>query len=247
MCSVGTADPWNAAGLGLDVLALRECGAYAVTVTAGLSAQDGAGVRATLATPAGFVAAQFASLATAGIAAYRIGALLDVATVRCVAAHVRDVRVPVVYDPVLAASAGGRFADDETLRAIRDELLPYVSLVTPNLGEASALTGERVTTPAQMQGAGERLVARGARAALVTGGHLTGDPCDVLVDGHGAREFTGTRLTSDVRGTGCLLAAAAAAALARGDATAEAVAYARAFVRAKIRSGIMRGAMRVAY
>ncbi|MBD5635227.1 MAG: bifunctional hydroxymethylpyrimidine kinase/phosphomethylpyrimidine kinase, partial [Candidatus Eremiobacteraeota bacterium] len=81
VCSIGCTDPWNAAGLGLDVRALAECGVHPLTVVAGVSAQDRTGIGALHAVPAEMVVAQLRSLRAAGIAAYRIGALLDVATV----------------------------------------------------------------------------------------------------------------------------------------------------------------------
>ena len=247
VCSIGSTDPWNAAGLGLDVLALSECGVYPVTVVAGVTAQDAAGVHAQFPLPAQVVSAQLAALAAADVAAYRIGALLDVWTVEAVAAHLASAGAPAVYDPALAPSGGGRFGDERTVAALRERLVPLATIVTPNLAEAARLTGRRVNDLATMRDAGSALVAAGARAALVKGGHLAGRACDVLVDGDGVETYEAARLPGGLRGTGCLLAASLAAALARGTPLRAAVATARAFVREKMTNGCERGGMRLAY
>ena len=248
VCSIGCGDPWNAAGIGLDILALAECGVRAVTIVAGVTAQDRDGVAAVHAVPADVVAAQFHALRHARVAAYRVGALLDVETVDVVAALLATVRVPVVYDPVFAASAGGSFADGAVRAAVRARLLPHVSLVTPNLAEAAALVRSGpVDGVDAMERAAHSLREAGARAVLVKGGHLDGDAVDVFVDENGTIAFAAPRLPGSLRGTGCLLACGIAAALARGETTRDAIATARAFVRAKFASSRATGGMSLAY
>ncbi len=247
VCSIGSTDPWNAAGLGLDVRALADCGAYGVTVVAGVTAQDRAGLHAASAVAPELIAAQLAALRDAEIAAYRVGALLDAATVDIVAAHLRDVAVPVVYDPVFGPSHGGTFVDEPLRAALRARLLPTVDVVTPNLGEAAALAELAVSSPAEMAAAGRALRGMGCGAALVKGGHLHDTAVDVLVDADGATVFEDSRLPGTLRGTGCLLAAALAAGLAGGVPLREAVAVARDFVRGKLNGARTRGGMSLAY
>jgi hydroxymethylpyrimidine/phosphomethylpyrimidine kinase len=247
VCSIGTTDPWNAAGLGLDLWALRECGVRAVSVVAAVSAQDADGVHAVAAIAPELILAQFAALAAAPIAAYRVGALVDAAGVAAVAAAVRARPAPLVLDPVLAPSGGGKFAGAATIEALLGELIPLAALVTPNLAEAARLTGRAVVgSVAEMTAAAARLGAGGA-AVLVKGGHLDGAPVDVLWVAGGAETFAGVRVPATLRGTGCLLAAACAAELAQGSTIREAVVAARAFVRAKLDAGVLLGPMRVAY
>jgi hydroxymethylpyrimidine/phosphomethylpyrimidine kinase len=246
VCTIGTTDPWNAAGLGLDVRALTECGARAVSVVTGVSAQDARGVRSVHAVPAATIEAQFEALAAAPIAAYRIGALPGLAAIGVVANRLATASVPVVYDPVLAATAGGAFLDEAGIAALVSRLLPRASVVTPNLDEARRLTGVASIDDVDAMGVAARALVRlGAGAALVTGGHLRGAPIDVLFDGE-LRTFEAARLTGTMRGTGCLLADALAAALARGLALASAVEEARGYVRRKLQRAIELGGMRVA-
>ena len=247
VCSIGTIDPWNAAGLGLDVLVLTECGVRPLTVVAGVAPQDAAGLRTPIALAPAAIAAQWDCLAQAGVAAIRIGALPGAATVDAVAAIVASAGVPAVYDPVLGASRGGRFADPAALAAIRERLLPRVAVCTPNAAEASELAGTGGAGTEGMVIAAHALVALGARAVLVTGGDVAGDPRDVLVDGAGDTILRATRIHGTMRGSGCVLAAALAAGLARGLPLRAAVDEARAFVRKKIAGARGSGDFRVAY
>ena len=246
VCAIGTTDPWNAAGLGLDIRALAECGARAVVVVAGVSAQDARGIAALHEIPAEVIEAQFDALADAPIAAYRIGALPGIAPIHCVARRLSNVEVPIVYDPVFTASAGGRFVDHAGVAAIVRELIPRVTVVTPNLEEARQLAGlERCDDLETMEFAARTIVSDGAAAALVKGGHLPERAIDVLYDGE-LRVFEEPRIDSTMRGTGCLLADALAAALANGQTLRAAVAKARAYVREKIGRARQLGSMRLA-
>ncbi len=254
ICSVGTTEPWNVVGLGLDIRALAACGARAVCVVAGVSAQDRNGVRAASPIAPDLIAAQFAALGSAPIAAVRIGALLDAASVAAVTAALKARGVvsraaPVVYDPVFAASAGGTFASDATFAAILADLIPLVTVVTPNLNEAARFADVEPAdaTPDAMARWGRGLVAAGAQSALVTGGHLAGDPVDVLSDAAGDVRYTAPRLPGELRGTGCLLACALAAGLARGEPLRDAIVAARTFVRLRFCAAIDIAGMRAAY
>ncbi len=118
-----------------------------------------------------------------GVCAYRIGALVSSENVRTVAQFLREnVHVPLVVDPVVAVTLGGELrSDDELPSVLAHELLSLGAIVAPNLNEAAALTGLRVRTVDEMRIAGRRLLDLGARAAYVKGGHLHGEPTDVLV------------------------------------------------------------------
>ena len=246
VCSIGTTHPWNVAGLGLDVLVLHELGVHPLTVVAGVSAQDDSTVLGLHAIPPHTILSQLAALADAPIDACRIGALVSAASVAAVARGISEMHVPIVCDPVIRASDGAVLADDATVEALRRELFARVSVLTPNIPEAQALLGRPIASIADMGHAARAIGALGPRAVLLKGGHAD-PPVDVLFDGVECIAYQGERIEGDMRGTGCVLAAALAARLAHGDRLRTAVTTAREFVRDKIRSAVQLGAARSAY
>jgi hydroxymethylpyrimidine/phosphomethylpyrimidine kinase len=245
VCTVGTTDPWNAAGLGLDVRALAECGVRAVMVVAGVSAQDAAGLAALHAVPAEVIDAQFDALHSLSISAYRIGAL-PAAAIATVAARLGAQRAPIVYDPVLGPSAGGAFVATADLGEVVTGLFGMATIATPNLEEARKLSGlPRVDDENTMREAARKVAEFGAAGVLVTGGRRGDEAFDVYFDGE-FEVFAHPTVARSMRGAGCLLADALAAALARGERTRAAIVTARAFVRRKLESSRDLGSMRVA-
>jgi len=247
VATVGTTHPYAATGMLLDLTALAALGVRPVAVVAGVSAQDAGRVLARRAVDPATIAAQFDALAAAGVAACAVGALLDPASVAAVAAGLARLGAPAFADPVIAASGGDRLADDATIAAIRVDLLPRCALVAPNLHEAALLAGRPLRSLADVHAALPALLALGPHAVLVTGGHLDGDPCDVLADGERVVELRAPRLPYELRGTGSLLVAAIAAHVARGASLARAVDDARTFVRERIAAGVPFAGMRVAF
>jgi hydroxymethylpyrimidine/phosphomethylpyrimidine kinase len=136
---------------------------------------------------------------------------------------------PVVLDPVMRSTSGAALIEEGGDKLLRS-FLPFVSLVTPNLSEAELLTGHEVRDLDAMKRAGEELRGLGARAVLVKGGHLPGEPADVLLYEGGTRQWRSARLPREYHGTGCALASAIAAGLAHGLALAEAVERGRSYL-----------------
>lgn len=248
VASIGTTHPYLAAGLLLELTAIRALGARPLAIVAGVSAQDARRVTARSALDAATIAAQFDALAPAGVNAVCVGAVPGAAAVRAVAAGLaRFGAVPVICDPVIAASGGDRLADDAALAAMREALFGRCTLLTPNLPEAELMTGRQIDTLAAMHDALPALLALGPRAVLLKGGHLDGDPCDLFADAGGVRELRAARLPDELRGTGSLLAAAIAARCAFGDSLFDAIVAARAFVRERIVAGTAFAGMRLAF
>jgi hydroxymethylpyrimidine/phosphomethylpyrimidine kinase len=247
VASVGTTHPYAAAGVLLEMAAIRALGARPVAVIAGVSAQTAARVLAQTAVDPATIAAQFAALADARIAAVCVGALPSAEAVAAVVAGLAGLSgVPVICDPVIAASGGDRLADDRTVEAMRALLFPRCTLVTPNLPEAELLTGLRIAGLEAMHDALPALLALGSRAVLLKGGHAAGDPCDLYSDGVRTDAYNAPRLPFELRGTGSLLAAAIATRCAFGAALPDAIASARAFVREQIAAGVDVAGMRLA-
>ncbi|MEP6473421.1 MAG: bifunctional hydroxymethylpyrimidine kinase/phosphomethylpyrimidine kinase, partial [Gemmatimonadota bacterium] len=171
--------------------------------------------------------------------AIKTGMLGDAATVRQVAGILAryDWRL-YVLDPVMVASSGDRLLSHEAEGLVRQLLVPRALLVTPNLDEASILTGISVVDPASMEKAGQALVEMGAGAALMKGGHLHGTTLvDLLVSRDGVRRWAHPRVeTTSTHGTGCTLSAAITAGLALGHDLERAVEAGLDFVHRAIKS-----------
>jgi hydroxymethylpyrimidine/phosphomethylpyrimidine kinase len=223
-------------------------GAQPLAVVVGVSAQDAARVLARAPLDPTTIAAQFEALGATPVGAFCVGALLDAATVRAVAEGLaRYPGVPVICDPVIAASGGDRLADDATIGAMRAVLFACCTLLTPNLAEAELLTGRAIGDLPAMHAALPALLALGSAAVLLKGGHLAGDACDLFAGGGDVCELRAPRIPLDLRGTGSLLACAIAVRCAFGDPLPVAIDAARAFVRERIEHGAAFGGMRVAF
>ncbi|HEY5257971.1 MAG TPA: bifunctional hydroxymethylpyrimidine kinase/phosphomethylpyrimidine kinase [Candidatus Baltobacteraceae bacterium] len=236
VASIGTTHPWNVAGVGLDIVVGQTFGVEVMTAVAGVSAQDEGGMRALHAIPAAILRAQLETFPVDGLGALRIGALASAQNVGVVAAFVRaHPQIPAVVDPVVGASRGGRLADEPTIAALRDELATLPSVIlTPNLAEAALLLGIATIARDDLVARAAALRARGCRAVLLKGGHLEGDPVDVLATADAVELMTGKRVAGTMPGTGCALAMALACELARGLPLREAVESARAFVKGQL-------------
>lgn len=237
---IAGSDSGGGAGIQADLKAVAALGAHGMTTITALTAQNTTGVQDVHAVPLDFVKAQFNSIADdIGFDAVKTGMLHSAQLVDLVAGLLSGLEAPLVVDPVMVAKGGDRLLADDAVEALRANLLPLAALVTPNLDEAAELLGRPITEPEQMKQAARELVEMGAGAALVKGGHLADDPCDVLFDGQQIWEFSAPRIdTSHTHGTGCTLASACAALLAAGWKLAPAVERARLLVRRAIAGGL---------
>jgi hydroxymethylpyrimidine/phosphomethylpyrimidine kinase len=236
--AVGGLDPRGAAGLVRDFATIRALDAEPYLVPTAYTTQSVQAVQAVDTRPEDELRQALAvALATAEAGARRpavkIG-MIGAEPLACVlVAALAGFDGPVVYDPVLAASNGGALYQGAVGGLL--PLLARASLVTPNLSEAQALTGLRVTDLPGARAAARRLLALGARAVLVKGGHLAGAADDLLVTAEGEQLFSGTRLSGrDPRGTGCALASAIAVHLARGVSLGEAVGLSKRWLHGQI-------------
>jgi len=218
--TIAGSDSGGGAGIQADLKTFHQFGVFGTSVITAVTAQNTVGVRSWEALPVILVADQLDAVAEdLRPAAVKSGMLGSAEVTLAVASGLERHGLPnYVLDPVMVASSGDRLLqrDAEQLMALR--LVPLAALVTPNLDEATVLVGEEVRDVAAMERAARRLVEMGAGAALVKGGHLTGElVVDVLVTKTAARRFTAPRLPGPgAHGTGCTLSAAIAAGLALG-------------------------------
>ncbi len=235
---IAGSDSGGGAGIQADIKTVTALGGYAATAITAITVQNTLGVQGVHPIPPEVVAAQArAVLDDIGADAVKTGMLGDVEMVTRVAAILDTVRVPVVVDPVMVAKGGTSLLDPSAIDAVRTLMVPRATVLTPNAPEAQALTGLSVHTTDDLRRAGERLLALGARAVLMKGGHVEGPTViDVLMTPQGETTFEGERLdTRHTHGTGCTLASAVAAGLAQGLSLPEAVARAWAYVHEAMR------------
>jgi len=243
--TIAGSDPSGGAGIQADLKTFHQLGAYGEAVITLITVQNTVSLEWVECLPAVLVLHQLrAVLDDIPPAAAKTGAMGNRAIVEAIARAAADFRFPLVVDPVLVSQHGRALADDDALPAMRDQLIPRASLVTPNLAEAEALTGLEVRDLAGMHKAARRLHDMGAKAVLVKGGHLEGEAVDVLFTTGVTREFRAARIaTRHTHGTGCTHSAAITAELAMGALLEPAIIRAKAFVTEAIRSapGLGRG------
>ena len=242
--SIAGSDPSGGAGIQADLKTFAALEVYGCAVVTALTAQNTIEIPAVFPVPADFVRRQIDVLfADVTIHAVKIGMLGSAAVIREVAAALRSHGLAViVLDPVLRASTGASLLDDDALTALREELLPLATVVTPNAHEVGILLGAPPPRSiAEARDAARALVGRGARAVLVSGGHVGDDAAcvDVLDDGFMIHEFSVARITAPLstHGTGCTLSSAIAAFMARGADLARACADGQLFVAESIARG----------
>jgi len=242
---VAGSDPGAGAGLQQDMKTATLLGVYGFTVVTALTVQNSLGLQAVHPVAEDVVAAQLEAILTDfPVDAVKIGMVGTAANIRVIAKCLRDLadKPPVVLDPILAAGRGGALLEHDAIDLLKAELFPLTTILTPNVHEASRLTGKEIDTPAHLEEAARELQAQGPAWVLAKGGHLAGDPVDVLTDGKNAYHLKGTRVPAPHNhGSGCLVATALAAHLAQGLAVPEAVNRARELVRAALRHGLPLG------
>ena len=240
--SIAGSDSGGGAGIQADLKTFAALGCYGMTAITALTAQNTVGVQGIHPVPAAFLKAQLQSvIEDIGVDAVKIGMLHAPEIVEVVAWAIDHYRLKnVVLDPVMVATSGDRLIASDTVQVLVRELFPRAALITPNLDEAALLLQQPIANAEGLDAATEALLAMGAQAVLLKGGHLPGDALvDVLLQpGQPMLRLTSTRIPSrNVHGTGCTLSSAIAAYLALGLGLVDAVQAARHFIRAAISEG----------
>ena len=236
--TIAGSDSSGGAGIEADLKTFSALGVYGACAITALTAQNTTGVLAIHDVPPEFVTAQIdAVFSDLDVGAVKIGMLANAAVVEAVAAALarRGAR-NIVLDPVLASSSGEKLLQPEATGRLR-ALIARVRVVTPNLPEAAILLDAPVARDErEMQAQAQKLLALGAQAVLIKGGHLDADESvDLLVDAHGSERFAARRIaTKNTHGPGCTLASAIAAGLAKGFSLHQAVSEAKLYVSAAI-------------
>jgi hydroxymethylpyrimidine/phosphomethylpyrimidine kinase len=231
--TIAGSDSGGGAGIQADLKTFAAHGVFGTSAITAVTAQNTRGVDRVLALPAEMVLAQInAVVSDLGADATKIGMLANAEIASTVADAIERYRLRnVVLDTVMLAKGGASLLEAEAVDVLTTRLIPRAVLVTANVPEAEALTGLTIRSVPDLHGAAAALVARGAKAVVIKGGHLDGPATDVFHHDHIFDELVADRIpTRHTHGTGCTFAAAIAARLARGEPLHAAVKGAKAYV-----------------
>jgi hydroxymethylpyrimidine/phosphomethylpyrimidine kinase len=237
--TIAGSDSSGGAGIQADLKTFAALGVYGASAITALTAQNTQGVAGIHPVPPEFVGAQIdAVFGDLAVGAVKIGMVAQLAVIEAIVASLKRWSPKhIVLDPVMVATSGDRLLNAGAVDALRQQLVPIASIVTPNLPEAAALLDEAVAADAAaIQSQGKRLLAMGCPAVLIKGGHGEGsESVDYLVRADGVVALPAPRVaTRNTHGTGCSLSSAIAAGLAKGEPLETAVRNAKAFVGAAI-------------
>ena len=239
--TIAGSDSGGGAGIQADLKTFSALEVYGASVITAITAQNTRGVTGIHDVPPAIIAAQIdAVFSDLAVNALKIGMLSAPLAIGAVAAGLDRWRAAnVVLDPVMIATSGDRLLAPEAVHALKRDLFPRALVITPNLHEAAALTGTPLAqNEDEMRAQAQRLLALGANAVLIKGGHAQSvQAVDLLVTPAAVARLTAEKIeTKNTHGTGCTLSSAIAAALAKGANLAQAVADAKAYVTAAIAS-----------
>jgi len=242
--TIAGSDSGGGAGIQADLKAITLLGGYGMSVLTALTAQNTIGVQAIHEVSVSFVEKQIDSvLSDIGADAIKTGMLSSKEIVEVVAKKIEQYGVEkVVVDPVMVSKSGAHLLRKDAQKAVIQRLIPLATVATPNLFEASVLTGHRVNSLDEMRKAAIDIWRLGAKNVVIKGGHLKGKAIDILFDGEDYIEFESARIeTKNTHGTGCTFASAIATFLARGETVPGAVRMAKNFITMAIRAGLTLG------
>jgi len=240
--SIAGFDPMGAAGLQADLKTISALGCYALSVLSALPIQNTRQVDSIFPIPAAVVAQQLRCiLADHQPDAIKIGLLQQADTIEILSQILREYpQIPLIIDPVFAATSGQQFVADSVIQRMRDQLFPLATLLTPNLDEASILIQKKIQTVQQMHHAAAELLKICPQGVLLKGGHLKQDTLTSILFSPGAAPvaYSAPKISSsNTRGTGCSLASAIASYIALGEPVEAATKLAQDYVYAAILAG----------
>jgi hydroxymethylpyrimidine/phosphomethylpyrimidine kinase len=243
--TIAGSDSGGGAGIQADLKTFAAHGVHGLSAIAALTAQNTRGVTAVHAPPTDFLRAQIdACFNDFNIGSVKLGMLANAQIIHTIVNALEHYRPRfVVLDPVMVATSGAKLLEDTALDALRTRLLPLASIITPNIPEAEMLLGHAINNLNSMRSATNELLALGATAVLLKGGHLPGNDeiTDVFANADGIDEITHPRLQLQAHGTGCTLASAVTANLALGNSPRQACMAAAGYVHRALQLGYRPG------
>jgi hydroxymethylpyrimidine/phosphomethylpyrimidine kinase len=245
--TIGGSDPSGGAGIQSDLNTFRDMGVRGLSVVSAVTAQNSSMLDSKVNIPSSFLIRQIEVILNEfRPISVKTGMLGNANAVGALARFLKGERglcKNLVIDPVMASSSGFMVIDEQGIKGLK-RLISLSLVVTPNIMEAQALSGVCIKDVSDMEAAARRIYSLGTANVLVKGGHLKGDPVDVLFDGRGFSYYKGKRLKGRkgiFHGTGCMLSAAVTALLARGYTVKDSVGLAKAYVADALKKRGARG------
>ena len=226
-------DSCGGAGIQADIKTMTVNGVYAMSAVTALTAQNTTGVTSIMEATPEFLGDQLDAIFTDIFPdAVKIGMVSSKELIRVIAEKLKQSGAEqIVLDPVMVATSGAKLISDDAVEALKSELIPLASVITPNIPEAEVLSGMKITSPEAMEAAAEKIWREFGCAVLMKGGHQQNDANDYLYGDEGGTWFYGKRIDNpNTHGTGCTLSSAIAANLAKGLSLSEAVDRAKTYL-----------------
>lgn len=241
LLTIAGSDSSGGAGIQADLKTFAAHGTFGMSVITAVTAQNTCGVTMVQDIDCDVVKSQIeAVFDDIRVDAVKIGMVSRPEIIRTIAECLRKYKPSIiVVDPVMISKSGYPLLAPEACETLIKELLPLATLLTPNLPEAEAISGMKVTTKAEMRPVAEKIISLGCKAVLVKGGHLDDAADDLLFDGTTEKWFSGERIaTKNTHGTGCTLSSSLASNLAKGLTLEEAVKASKGYVTEAIEHGL---------
>jgi len=239
--TIAGSDPGGGAGIQADLKTFSALGVYGTSVITAVTAQNFSNITAIQPIEPEVVQKQLlAVLEGFPIKAVKTGMLFSAGIIEVIAEVLLNYRyIPVIIDPVFAASSGNKLTHDKAIEQLKEKMFPLAALITPNISEAEILSGEHLKGQQDMEKTARKLFKRFNVPVLIKGGHLPDKAVDVFFDRKGVK-----RLESDLiqgvnnHGSGCTLSSAIAAAMARGESLGEAISTAKTYITCALRDSL---------
>ena len=231
--TIAGSDSCGGAGIQADIKTMTVNGVYAMSAVTALTAQNTTGVTSIMEATPEFLGDQLDAIFTDIFPdAVKIGMVSSKELIRVIAEKLKQYGAKqIVLDPVMVATSGAKLISDDAVEALKSELIPLASVITPNIPEAEVLSGMKIASPEAMEAAAEKIHREFGCAVLMKGGHQQNDANDYLYGDEGGTWFYGKRIDNpNTHGTGCTLSSAIAANLAKGLSLSEAVDRAKTYL-----------------
>lgn len=241
--TIGGSDPTSGAGVQMDLKVFHSLGLYGVSVITAITAQNTKKVQAIYPLSGEQIDIQFRTLLS-DIKPFgaKTGMVYSTEAIDLIVKNIKKFKIKnLVVDPVLSSTTGSKLIMRDSIKKLKEELIPLSKAVTANVPEAEKLTGVRISSTEEAYEASKKLLNMGTKIAIIKGGHFNEKVPDFIYDGKNFFQIEGERFEGEFHGTGCAFSSAFLSFLCLGYEPKEALAAAKAFVKNAIRNSMKLG------